>query len=144
MEQSFRRLKICSILIHITDARRGGYMVSGQAVPTPPLIVKFRLMNTLQRLTAVTDTTASLIAQLRELNELREQVRKAELARRSPRLESRSQPTPPLSGNRRSVFPTEAVRTTSAASSRDLPKSRTAPRGFYISDKPVGKGAERD
>jgi hypothetical protein len=102
-------------------------------------------MSTLQRLAAVADTTAKLIVQLRELNELRDQVRKAEaeLARRSPRLESRSQPTP-LSGNRRSVSPTEAVRTTSVASYRDLPKSRTAPRDFYISDKPAGKAAERD
>jgi hypothetical protein len=41
-------------------------------------------MNTLQRLAAITDATANLIAQLRELNELREEVRKAELlARRS-------------------------------------------------------------
>ena len=42
------------------------------------------VMNTLQRLAAITDATGNLIAQLRELNELREQVRKAEvLARRS-------------------------------------------------------------
>ena len=101
-------------------------------------------MSKLQRLAALADTTAKLIVQLRELNELREQVRKAELAQRSLRLESRSQPTPPLSGNRRSVSPTEAARTTSVASSRDLPKSQTAPRDFYISDKPSGKGAERD
>jgi hypothetical protein len=101
-------------------------------------------MSTLQRLAAITDTTAKLIAQLRELNELREQVRKAELAHRSMRLMFKSKPTPPLSGNRRSVFPTEAARTTSVASSRDLPKSRTDPRGFDISDKPSGKGAERD
>jgi hypothetical protein len=33
------------------------------------------------RLEAVTDTTANLIAQLRELERLRERVRKAELAR---------------------------------------------------------------
>jgi hypothetical protein len=60
-------------------------------------------MSTLQRLAALADTTAKLIVQLRELNELREQVRKAELAQRSLRLESRSQPTPRPSGNRRSV-----------------------------------------
>jgi hypothetical protein len=101
-------------------------------------------MSTLQRLAAVTDTRANLIAQLRELNELRDRVRKAELALRSLGLESRSQLTPPLSGNRRSVSPTQAVRTTSVASSRDLPKSRTAPRDFYISDKPAGKGAADD
>jgi hypothetical protein len=100
------------------------------------------MSSTLQRLAVVTDTTANLVAQLRELNELRDQVRKAELA--LLRLESRSQLTPPLSGNRRSVSPTQAVRITSVASSRDLPKSRTAPRDFYISDKPAGKGAERD
>jgi hypothetical protein len=33
-----------------------------------------------QRLTAVTDATANLIAQLSELNELRERVRKAQLS----------------------------------------------------------------
>jgi hypothetical protein len=38
-----------------------------------------------QRLAAVVDTTANLITQLRELEGLREQVRKAELARRSLR-----------------------------------------------------------
>jgi len=37
-------------------------------------------MSTLQRLPANTDVTADLIAQLRELDELREQVRKAELS----------------------------------------------------------------
>ena len=36
-------------------------------------------MSTLQRFAAFTDATANLKAQLRELNELREQVRKAEL-----------------------------------------------------------------
>jgi hypothetical protein len=101
-------------------------------------------MRTLQRVAAITDATAKLIAQLRELNELREQVRKAELAQRSLRLTFRTKATLRLSGNRRSVFPTEAARTTSVASSRDLPKSRTALRGFDISDKPSGKGAERD
>ena len=43
-------------------------------------------MRSLQRrLEAVTDTTANLIARLRELEGLRERVRKAELARRSRR-----------------------------------------------------------
>jgi hypothetical protein len=46
-------------------------------------------MNTLQRLAAITDATANLIAQLRELNELREQVRKAELSARRSRSISR-------------------------------------------------------
>jgi hypothetical protein len=44
-------------------------------------------MSSFQRL-AVTDASANLIVQLRELNELRERVRKAELAR-SPRVDSR-------------------------------------------------------
>jgi hypothetical protein len=51
-------------------------------------------MSTLQRLAAISDATANLIAQLRELNELREQVRKAEQAQRSLGLEPRSQLTP--------------------------------------------------
>jgi hypothetical protein len=38
-----------------------------------------------QRLVAVADATASLIAQLDELNELRERVRKAQLSVRRPR-----------------------------------------------------------
>jgi hypothetical protein len=42
-------------------------------------------MDTLQRLAAITDATANLIAQLRELDELREQVRKAELSARRSR-----------------------------------------------------------
>jgi hypothetical protein len=42
-------------------------------------------MNTLQRLAAITDATANLVAQLRELNQLREQVRKAELSARRSR-----------------------------------------------------------
>jgi hypothetical protein len=46
-------------------------------------------MSTLQRLTAITDATANLVAQLRELNELREQVRKAELSARKSRPISR-------------------------------------------------------
>ncbi len=41
------------------------------------------------RLAAVTDTTANLIAQLRELEGLRERVRKAELARGSRRVDRR-------------------------------------------------------
>jgi hypothetical protein len=41
------------------------------------------------RLETVTDTTANLIAQLRELERLRERVRKAELARRSRRADRR-------------------------------------------------------
>jgi hypothetical protein len=45
-------------------------------------------MSSFQRLAAVTDATANLIVQLRELNELRERVRKAELAR-SPRVDRR-------------------------------------------------------
>jgi hypothetical protein len=51
-------------------------------------------MSTLQHLAAISDATANLIAQLRELNELREQVRKAEQAQRSLHLEPRSQLTP--------------------------------------------------
>ena len=50
-------------------------------------------MSTLQRLAAISDATANLIAQLRELNELREQVRKAEQVQRSLRLEPGSQLT---------------------------------------------------
>jgi hypothetical protein len=46
-------------------------------------------MGSLQCLTAVTETTASLIAQLHELEALRERVRKAELARRTRRLDGR-------------------------------------------------------
>jgi len=43
-----------------------------------------------QRLAAVTDVAATLIAQLSELNELREQVRKAQLTvRRTRRTSSR-------------------------------------------------------
>jgi hypothetical protein len=62
---------------------------------------------------AVTDKTANLNTQLRELNQLRERVRKAEQARRSGQLERRKgtlirQLAPSLnqSGNRRSVSPT--------------------------------------
>jgi hypothetical protein len=51
-------------------------------------------MRTLQRLAAISDATANLIAQLRQLNELREKIRKAEQAQRSLRLEPRSQLTP--------------------------------------------------
>jgi hypothetical protein len=50
-------------------------------------------MNTLQRLAAITDAMANLIAQLRELNELREQVRKAELSARRSRPISRGKIT---------------------------------------------------
>jgi hypothetical protein len=45
------------------------------------------LMDILQRLAVVGDRTANLTAQLRELNQLREKVRKAELARSSVQLE---------------------------------------------------------
>jgi hypothetical protein len=44
-------------------------------------------MSSLQRLAAITDTTADLIAQLRELQGLRERVRKAELVQRSRQAE---------------------------------------------------------
>ena len=49
-------------------------------------------MSSLQRrIAAVTDTTANLIAQLRELDRLREQVRKAlRSARKSPQLKRRN------------------------------------------------------
>ena len=69
-------------------------------------------------LEAVTDATANLIAQLRELERLRERVRKAELARGSRRgrpqrknAHSAVEPRKPLtpliqSENRRSVSPT--------------------------------------
>jgi hypothetical protein len=47
-------------------------------------------MRSLQwRLETVTDTAANLIAQLRELAGLRERIRKAELARRSRRVDRR-------------------------------------------------------
>jgi hypothetical protein len=49
------------------------------------------------RLEALTDATAKLIVQLRELERLRERVRKAEIVRRSRRVQSE---------NRRSVSPT--------------------------------------
>jgi hypothetical protein len=53
------------------------------------ILVSWRiLMSSFQRLAAVTDASANLIAQLRELNELRERLRKAELAR-SPRVDRR-------------------------------------------------------
>src|ERR1700681_1764175 len=45
-------------------------------------------MSSFQRLAAVTAASANLIVQLRELNELRERVRKAELAR-PPRVDCR-------------------------------------------------------
>ncbi len=47
-------------------------------------------MSSLQRyIAAVTDETSGLVAQLRELERLREQVRKAELARRSRQIDRR-------------------------------------------------------
>ena len=46
-------------------------------------------MRSFQRLEAVTDASAKLIAQLRELEGLRERVRKAELARGSRRVDRR-------------------------------------------------------
>ena len=46
----------------------------------------------LQRLAAAANTIANLIAQLRELDQLRERVRKAELARRSGRVDRRKSP----------------------------------------------------
>jgi hypothetical protein len=51
-------------------------------------------MSSLQRrIAAVTDTTANLIAQLRELDRLREQVRKALLsAQKSPQPKRRNEP----------------------------------------------------
>ena len=65
-----------------------------------------------ERFAAVHDT-ANLIAQFRELQELRERVRKAELALRSRRVERRKRtligqlaPSPNRSENRRSVSPT--------------------------------------
>jgi hypothetical protein len=70
-------------------------------------------MSSPRRLAAVIDTTANLIAQLRELEGLRERVRKAELARRSRRVERRKRtlirrlaPSLNRSGNRRFVSPT--------------------------------------
>lgn len=49
-------------------------------------------MFSLQRLAAAADTIANLIAKLRELDQLRERVRKAELARRSRRVDRRKSP----------------------------------------------------
>jgi hypothetical protein len=46
-------------------------------------------MSSDRRFAAITDTTADLIAQLRELQGLRERVRKAELARRSRQADRR-------------------------------------------------------
>jgi hypothetical protein len=46
-------------------------------------------MSTLQRVAAIADATANLIAQLCELNELSERVRKAELSARRSRPISR-------------------------------------------------------
>jgi hypothetical protein len=98
-------LKIWIILIHITDARRGGYMIWAAPVRTPG---KFcgAFMSTLEQHIA---QIANLIAQLRQLNQLRERVRKAELAGRSRRVGRRKRTlirrlTPSLnrSGNHRS------------------------------------------
>jgi len=50
-------------------------------------------MDTLQRLAAITAATDKLVAQLRELNELRDQVRKAELSARRSRPISRTKKT---------------------------------------------------
>jgi hypothetical protein len=58
-------------------------------------------MSSLQRLAAVTDTTANLIAQLRELEELRERVRKVELARRSASREPVTSKHSPIARNPR-------------------------------------------
>jgi hypothetical protein len=46
---------------------------------------EFQMSSIEQRIVAVTDSTANLVAQLRELDQLREQVRKA-LLLRAPRL----------------------------------------------------------
>jgi hypothetical protein len=53
-----------------------------------PLLIKglrFQMSFLQQRLAAVTDVTANLIAQLSELNELRERLRKAQLSARRTR-----------------------------------------------------------
>jgi len=70
-------------------------------------------MSSHQRFAAVDDTKGNLITQMRELQELRENVRKAELALRSRRVERRKRtlirqlaPSPYRSENRRSVSPT--------------------------------------
>ena len=79
----------------LTRSGRGDYILCVKGFPMPSEIVKFVKfwgvsMCTLQRLAAISDATANLIAQVREL---REQVRKAEQAQRSLRLEPRSQLT---------------------------------------------------
>jgi hypothetical protein len=52
-----------------------------------------------RRLAAVKKTTAALVAELSELIRLRNRLRKAELARRSPRIERRQKHAPlPLRG----------------------------------------------
>jgi hypothetical protein len=59
-------------------------------------------MSSLQRrIAAVTDTTANLIAQLRELDRLREQVRKAQLSARNDGMGAA--PSHGLIGNRTTV-----------------------------------------
>jgi hypothetical protein len=85
MEQSFGKdLEIRNILINITDVRHRDNIVLRRSFPSSG---KFWgvLMSTLQRLSAINDATANLIAQIHELNELREQVRKAELSARRSR-----------------------------------------------------------
>jgi hypothetical protein len=87
-------LKIRIILIHITDARRADYIDCAGGFLSPKnsqiRVVGVVLMSTLQRLAAITDVTADLIAQLHELDELREQIRRAELsAQRSPPINRR-------------------------------------------------------
>jgi hypothetical protein len=77
------------IVINITDEHRGEYIVCGGRFWFGWVRFSGVLMSTLQRLAAITDTTADLIAQLRELQRLRERVRKAELARRSWRADRR-------------------------------------------------------
>ena len=98
-------LKIRTILIHITDACRADYIdcLRGFLPPTNSQIrvVGVVLMSTLQRLAAITDVTADLIAQLRELDELREQVRKAELSAQRSRPINRRKIT--FNGERRRV-----------------------------------------
>jgi hypothetical protein len=68
----------------------------------------FQMSSIQERIAAITDSTTELVAQLYELNELQERVSKAELARRSLRLGTRKQLTPPPNGfeNSRSVSPT--------------------------------------
>jgi len=71
-------------------------------------------MSRLQRLGTITETTANLIAQLQELNELREQVRKAELSAWRPRPKERKKITfnrnaPTVSGIASSTVSAESI-----------------------------------